>query len=168
MFGDDHNGVYLAAPRRTGKTTFLRHDLKPDLETDGVVVVYVDLWADTNRDPADLIEHAIMAVMAEHRSQIKTLAEPIGLQRVSLAGWVAFEVDGATPAKDKQLTITEALRLLSDARQAPVCLIVDEAQQALTSDEGEALMAALKSARDQLNGPDRTRLMLVMSGSDRN
>lgn len=37
----------------------------------------------------------------------------------------------------------------------------------LFSDAGEAAMASLKSARDQLNAPGQVNLMLVMSGSDR-
>ena len=37
----------------------------------------------------------------------------------------------------------------------------------LTSEAGETAMAALKSARDQLNRPGTVNLMLVMSGSDR-
>lgn len=45
--------------------------------------------------------------------------------------------------------------------------MIDEAQQAVTTDAGNTLMAALKSARDQLNSPDHIQLMLVMSGSDR-
>jgi len=49
----------------------------------------------------------------------------------------------------------------------PVALIIDEAQHALTSESGENAMTALKSARDTLNGPDRVKLMLVMSGSYR-
>lgn len=167
LFGDDHNGVFLAAPRRTGKTTFLRYDLMPALEESGAVVVYVDLWADTDRNPAELIERAITDVMSRYRSQIRALAEKIGLQKVSFGGWVAFEVDNAAADTEGRLTITEALRLLADACGASVCLIVDEAQQALTSEKGEALMVSLKSARDQLNDPDGTRLMLVMSGSDR-
>lgn len=48
-----------------------------------------------------------------------------------------------------------------------MALIVDEAQHALTSEAGEVAMTALKSARDQMNQPDRVNLMLVMSGSDR-
>jgi len=48
-----------------------------------------------------------------------------------------------------------------------VALIIDEAQHSLTSEEGETAMTALKSARDQLNRPGDTRLLLVMSGSDR-
>lgn len=32
LFGDAHNGLFLAAPRRTGKSTFLQGDLVPELE----------------------------------------------------------------------------------------------------------------------------------------
>ena len=49
----------------------------------------------------------------------------------------------------------------------PIALIVDEAQQALLSEAGESAMYALKAARDAMNSPDRTGLMLVMTGSDR-
>ena len=52
LFGDAPNGLFLAAPRRTGKSTFLQRDLAPELEKRGIVVVYVDLWADQNATPA--------------------------------------------------------------------------------------------------------------------
>ncbi|GHT83342.1 hypothetical protein AGMMS49543_10320 [Betaproteobacteria bacterium] len=32
LFGDAHNGLFLAGPRRTGKSTFLQADLAPELE----------------------------------------------------------------------------------------------------------------------------------------
>jgi len=63
--------------------------------------------------------------------------------------------------------LTEALRALHMKAKAPIALIVDEAQHALTSLAGETAMAALKSARDQLNSPGNVNLMLIMSGSDR-
>jgi hypothetical protein len=37
VFGDAHNGLFLAAPRRTGKSTFLQADLMPALEAAGAV-----------------------------------------------------------------------------------------------------------------------------------
>lgn len=43
LLGDAHNGLFLAAPRRTGKSTFLQGDLRPALQAAGVVAVYVDL-----------------------------------------------------------------------------------------------------------------------------
>ena len=135
LLGDAHNGLFLAAPRRTGKSTFLQADLQPALEQAGAVVVYVDLWADQRRDPGDLI------------------AEAIGRTLLQQLGPVA--------------TLTEALRALHQSAKAPVALIIDEAQHALTSEAGEAAMTALKSARDQLNRPGDIHLMLIMSGSDR-
>ena len=40
------SGVFLSGPRRIGKTTFLKNDLIPQLEQEGAIVIYVDLWSD--------------------------------------------------------------------------------------------------------------------------
>lgn len=48
---DARSGLFLAAPRRTGKSTFLREDLVPEVERRGWIAIYVDLWADRARDP---------------------------------------------------------------------------------------------------------------------
>lgn len=167
LFGDEHNGLFLAAPRRTGKTTFLRSDLTPALEAQGVVVVYVDLWSDQRQNPAALISRAIAAVMERYRSQLEKLMTRSGVTGIDIGGWISFKRTAAEESKPGSIALSEALDMLIKAADAPVALIIDEAQQALTSQEGEALMVALKSARDQLNTPDGIHLMLVMSGSDR-
>jgi hypothetical protein len=164
-FSDAHNGLFLAAPRRTGKTTFLQSDLKPELERRGVVVVYLDLWADQRRDPGDLIAQAIGRALQPHLGIVARTAKKAGLDHVGLAGWL--KIDTSKIGKLDGATLPDALRALHETANAPVALIVDEAQHALTSEAGEAAMAALKSARDQLNGPGRVNLVLVMSGSDR-
>src|SRR5471032_1339004 len=51
---DYTSGLFLAAPRRTGKSTFLREDLIPECEARGWLAVYVDLWANKEKDPAPL------------------------------------------------------------------------------------------------------------------
>lgn len=164
LFGDAPNGVFLTAPRRTGKSTFLQADLTPALQAAGVVVVYVDLWSDPQRDPGLLIAQSIAKTLAAHGHIVGRAAKKAGLASITVAG-VKFDleklgtVDGAP--------LPDALRALHEATHAPVALIVDEAQQALTSEAGEASMSALKSARDQLNRPGAVKLMLVMSGSDR-
>lgn len=164
-FSDAHNGLFLAAPRRTGKSTFLQADLKPALERVGVVVVYVDLWADQRRDPGALIAEAIGRALQPHLGIVARTAKKVGLEQVSLAGWL--QIDISKIGKLDGVTLVEALRALHETASAPVALIVDEAQHALTSDAGENAMAALKSARDQMNRPGDINLMLVMSGSDR-
>lgn len=164
LLGDSHNGLFLAAPRRTGKTTFLTNDLRPALKKADVIVVYVDLWADTKRDPGELIAAAIASVLAPQLGNIARTAKKAGLDRVKLG---RLEVDASKIGSVDGFTLTEALRLLHESAGRPVALIIDEAQHALTSEAGEVAMTALKSARDQLNRPDSVNLMLVMSGSDR-
>lgn len=164
-FGDAHNGLFLAAPRRTGKSTFLQADLQPALERQGVVVVYVDLWADQRRDPGALVAEAIGRALQPHLGRVAKIAKAAGLESVSIAG--ALKIDTSKIGKLDGATLPDALRALHETAKAPVALIIDEAQHALTSEAGEAAMAALKSARDQLNRPGTVNLMLVMSGSDR-
>ena len=165
IFGDAHNGLFLAAPRRTGKSTFLQADLKPALEAGGAVVAYVDLWADPRRDPGVLIADAIARALAPKLGMVGRAAKAAGLESVTIAG--ALKIDVSKIGKIDGVTLPDALRALHETAKAPVALIVDEAQHALTSEAGEATMAALKSARDQLNRPGEVNLMLVMSGSDR-
>ncbi|MFY9477794.1 MAG: hypothetical protein WAQ08_09080 [Aquabacterium sp.] len=33
------SGVFLAAPRRTGKSTFVREDLRPEFEGKGAIII---------------------------------------------------------------------------------------------------------------------------------
>ena len=165
FFGDAPNGLFLAAPRRTGKSTFLQSDLKPELENADVVVVYVDLWADQKRDPGDLIADAVSKVVTQNLGLVARTAKAAGVESVSLAGWM--KVDTTRIGKPDGVTLTDALGMLHEMTKRPVALIVDEAQHALTSEAGENAMTALKAARDRLNTPDTVRLMLVMSGSDR-
>lgn len=163
LLGDAHNGLFLAAPRRTGKSTFLQQDLKPALEAQGVVVVYVDLWSDQRRDPASLIAEAIGRELQRHLGVIAKVAKASHIE--ALGDWL--KIDTSKIGKVDGATLTDALRALHDMSESPVALIIDEAQHALVSEQGEAAMAALKSARDQLNAPGKVNLMLVMSGSDR-
>jgi hypothetical protein len=165
LLGDAHNGLFLAAPRRTGKSTFLQGDLAPALKTTGVEVVYVDLWADTRRDPGALIAEAIAQALQSHLGLVARVARKAGVKSVKVAG--ALDIDTSKIGQIDGLTLVDALRCLHQASGKPVALIIDEAQHALTSEAGEVAMTALKSARDQMNQPGVVNLMLVMSGSDR-
>jgi len=165
LFGDAPNGLFLAAPRRTGKSTFLQRDLAPELEKRGIVVVYVDLWADQKRDPGSLIAEAIGKVVEAHLGFIAKAAKAARLDSINVAG--VLKMDTSKIGKSDGVTLTDALSMLHEMAKKPVALIVDEAQHALTSERGETAMAALKAARDKLNSPGQGRLMLVMSGSDR-
>ncbi|WCM92779.1 AAA family ATPase [Acidovorax sp. NCPPB 2350] len=165
LLGDAHNGLFLAAPRRTGKSTFLQGDVAPALQQAGVEVVYVDLWADTRRDPGTLIAEAIAKALQSHLGLVARAARKAGVKGVKVAG--ALDIDISKIGQVEGMTLVDALRSLHQAAGRAVALIIDEAQHALTSEAGEAAMTALKSARDQMNQPGHVNLMLVMSGSDR-
>ena len=165
VFGDAHNGLFLASPRRTGKSTFLQSDLKPELERQGMVVVYVDLWSDQRRDPGALVAEVIGRALDTKRGPVARAAKASGIDNVTIAG--VLKIDTGKIGQIDGSTLPDALRALHEVAKAPVVLMIDEAQHALTSEAGEATMAALKSARDQLNTPGKVNLMLVMSGSDR-
>jgi hypothetical protein len=137
----------------------------PELEAQGAVVAYVDLWADQKRDPGDLIAEGIARAIDSRQSAVAKFAKKSGLDSVTVAG--AFKIDTTKIGKLNGATLTDALRALHELAKKPIALIIDEAQHALTSAEGENAMTALKSARDQLNSSGKVCLMLVMSGSDR-
>ena len=164
LFSDAPNGLFLAAPRRTGKSTFLQSDLMPELEKRQVAVVYVDLWADQKRDPGSLISEAVGRALHKRLGLVAKTAKSAGLESLTFGG---IKIDTSKIGKIDGATLVDALRALFEAAKAPVALIIDEAQHALISEAGENAMAALKSARDQLNRPGVVNLMLVMSGSDR-
>lgn len=162
MFSDIRNGLFLTAPRRTGKSMFLQHDLMPELSRQKVLCIYVDLWSDRSIDPSILVKKAIADQFAAGFSSVKKYTELFGAKNFSFAG---FKFDSTQPAEE--LTIAEALKVLHKSHDKPIALIVDEAQQAPSSSDGENLMFALKSARDQMNSPSHTQLILIMTGSDR-
>jgi hypothetical protein len=158
------SGVFLAAPRRTGKSTFVREDLRPALENKGATVIYVDLWADRNVDPSELLTVAIRAEMSKHDNAIKRIAKSLGISGASVGG-VDFSLDRIGLGRD--VTLAQALAALSDEVKRPLVIVIDEAQHALTSQAGTDSLFALKAARDELNSSAHHGLRLVCTGSNR-
>src|ERR1700710_1033474 len=72
---DVRSGLFLAAPRRTGKSTFLREDLLPAFLKRQWVSVYVDLWTDKAADPGRLIAAAVKSTLAQYAGAIAKLAK---------------------------------------------------------------------------------------------
>jgi len=158
------SGIFLAAPRRTGKSTFVREDLRPELQRRGAIVIYADLWVDRSTDPSEILAAAIRAELVKHDHVITKLARTIGITGGKLGG-IDFSIDRVGVGKDVHLTA--ALVALSDDAQALIVIIIDEAQHALTSSEGVDSLFALKAARDELNSSAHWGLRLVCTGSNR-
>ncbi len=167
---DYRSGLFLAAPRRTGKSTFLREDLVPALAAREVMTTYVDLWSDRARDPADLIRAAFADAHEAAGGWLRRLVQRIRPRTVSIAGIAEIDLDRAGPPDDGA-TMTEVLMRLAHRAKSDIALVVDEAQHALSTPAGLNAMFALKAARDAFNQsrtPNAARLALVFTGSDRN
>lgn len=163
---DFRSGLFLAAPRRTGKSTFLREDLVPACIDRGWLTVYVDLWSDKVADPGVLISNAIAAALVPFDSRLRKMAKNIGLDKLSILRTVTW--DFSKPQLPAGATLAQALDLLHTASGQMIVLVVDEAQHALSTDNGVNAMFALKAARDELNqGRERDGLRLVFTGSSR-
>lgn len=159
------SGVFLAAPRRTGKSTFVREDLRPAFEAEGAIVVYADLWANPTADPGNIIVNAIRAALASTDGVLLRLAKGAGLSKVNVAGAMNFDLDRVGLGED--VSLTEALVALSDETKKMIVLVIDEAQHAITTEPGVAALFALKAARDELNSSQHHGLRVVCTGSNR-
>ena len=121
------SGLFLAAPRRTGKTTFLRRDLVPALENGGALVLYVDLWQERDADPGEVITTAVAAALEKRDGAIRRLARRVAtLEEVSV-GSVSIAL-GAAEQGTAGVSLTDALEALSADADRVIVLIVDEAQ----------------------------------------
>lgn len=147
------SGVFLSGLRRTGKTTFVLRDLVPALEDRGVIVVYVDLWSDARATPASLVLNAVRATLRELQSQASASADAVGF---------GFDVEGVGEATGT--TLATAFKAVVDRTHTDVVLIVDEVQHALTSEDGQHLLFALKAARDAVNLTPGTRGHFIFVG----
>ena len=104
------SGLFLAAPRRTGKSTFLREDLRPQLESAGALVLYVDLWADRKADPGEVVVAAIRSELAKHAGVVARLRRAAGMAKVNVGG-IGFSLDRV--GLQAQVSLSTALQALS-------------------------------------------------------
>ncbi|MFM8331723.1 MAG: hypothetical protein ACKN9T_08545 [Candidatus Methylumidiphilus sp.] len=155
------SGLFLAAPRRTGKSTFMREDLRPALEAKGALVVYADLWENRKVNPGQIIESALRAELDKHESVSKRLAKSAGMDSVKIGG-LSFTLNNVGLGKDVSLAL--ALAALSDETQKVIVLIIGEAQHAITTSEGNDALFSLKAARDELNSSLHRGLRVVATG----
>jgi hypothetical protein len=162
-------GLFLAAPRRVGKSTFVRQDLMPELQSRGLETIYVDLWADKNKDPAEHIANAVREALSREDGVVAKFARSVGVNKLSisaLGNGMNFDLSQLGLMKDG--TLADALKALSKATEKKIVIVIDEAQHALTTDAGLAALFAMKAARDSLNTDAALHgLQFIATGSNR-
>lgn len=157
------SGVFLSGIRRIGKTTFLRQDLIPALESMGALVIYVDLWVDRSKSPASLVHEAVKQTLsALSTSGTGFLARFKGLNIGAAGMSFGFQLD--TIGKPGGAALAHVFTELMDKVQSNVVLIIDEVQHALGTEDGTHLLFALKAARDAVNTRPGTPGHLLVLG----
>ena len=165
------SGLFISGVRRTGKTTFLQADLVPALERSGALVIYVDLWSNTQANPAALVHAAIRNALRELQTPTGALAERLKKLRNAEIGVAGFKFGFKLEAVGTEggATLAEAFTQVVDQAQTDIVLIVDEVQHAITSEEGNQMLLALKAARDAINSRPGTpgHFLFIGTGSHR-
>ena len=124
------SGVFLSGIRRIGKTTFLRQDLIPALESMGALVIYVDLWADRSKSPASLVHEAVKETLSALSAPGTGLLARFKGLNISAAGLsFGFQLDAV--GKPGGATLGHVFTELVDKVKTDVVLIIDEVQHAL-------------------------------------
>jgi hypothetical protein len=170
----------IFAPRRTGKTVFLRKDLTPAAEAAGFTVAYADLWQ-TRLNPGIAIVRGLEEALTPKTLAQKTLQKlhaPVKKVKASgsageLKGAIEVELgDAKKEATELALRIEElVVKLVSKKKK--LLLLVDEAQELARNRENELMAMALRTAitknsdklRVVFTGSSRTQLANVFSNS---
>jgi hypothetical protein len=159
----------IFAPRRTGKTVFLRQDLTPAAVSAGYLVAYADLWQ-TRLNPGMALIRALEEALEPRTAAGKALGrlgQPVRKLKAQagVAGMQAeleLELAGARKeATDMALRIEELVARL--VAKQPLLLLVDEAQELARTRDNELMAMALRTAMTK----HRDRVRVVFTGSSR-
>jgi len=151
----------LFAPRRTGKTQFLIHDLAPAAERQKCRVVYASFWQ-TADSPVDTLTHAIDSAMEKPgfwqraQSALTGMKPKIRIAPMGIGGEVDFSrTHDKTDHPDPLLMLDDRIGQLPASPKAPVLFMLDEVQ-GLAAPEHGAFVAALRTSLDKRRDTVRT------------
>jgi hypothetical protein len=149
----------LFAPRQTGKTHFLTHDLSDEAAKRQWHPLYIDLWGATN--PLGAIHGAIaLAYNKTLRSTLNRQVSKLGAAGLSVELAQSKPLESADPASQTMMAFGN---LVAHAPNAKYLLMIDEAQALGAGERGEIAMKTLRA----LVQTYRKNTMLILTGSSR-
>lgn len=156
-------GITLFAPRRQGKTSFVRHELIPAAHELGWQTLYVDLWRRRGEPELALVEGLEAFVEKRHsgwrrRLRFKQLRAAASAGAAELES--TLEPIHFAPEAVLENRLDAALSAL--AAKGVTLLVLDEVQ-ALAGSKREDFVAALRTVIQKLQG----RLVVFYTGSSR-
>ncbi|HTY50478.1 MAG TPA: hypothetical protein VMB48_12390 [Steroidobacteraceae bacterium] len=186
------SGLFISAPRQTGKSTFLTRDLIPTLESAGAITLYIDLWRAAGRTTAEKLLGAVQKKLAQlelegpqsFTDRARKLLMRIGLTSAEVDGAievpvhlvkakarakVKFDFDAGRVGEKGGASLSDALLELSRKTGRDIVFIVDEVQELKMDGYGKLIMKELKAVRDEINGQpgDHGYFIFVGNGSHR-
>lgn len=155
----------LFAPRRMGKTEFVRYDLIPEAASHGYLPVYVSFW-DNRDDPASALLAAIKAALAEGNWWARFGGAKLNV-KASATGEVeaSVSVTAEHPISPDSATLGELRKHFTDLvrKNDRILLCLDEAQHLATSRAFESLVFFLRTILDE----NRESIRVFYTGSSR-
>jgi hypothetical protein len=156
-------GVTLFAPRRQGKTSFVKHELLPAAHEFGWRTFYVDLWKRRGDPELGLVE-ALEAFVEQRQGGLRRklrLKEVKGKAKAPGVGVEAIlEPTARRPDDSLENRLDAALSAL--VKDGVTLLVLDEVQ-ALAGARREDFVAALRTALQKFQG----KLLVFYTGSSR-
>jgi len=159
----------LFAPRRMGKTEFVRHDLIPAAAKRGYVPVYVSFW-DNKDDPATALMQAVKTTLNESSWWWRTTQGLAG-GKISMKASSTGEIEGAVEARlsTPKAPDSDTLSALREAfltlikKHDRILLCLDEVQHLATRPTFENLIFFLRTVLDE----NRSSIRVMYTGSSR-
>lgn len=145
----------IFAPRRKGKTTFVRNDLIPLAKTKGFIVATADLWIDRphpERVIANALQEAIYGTGFVRRNLLRFTRPGQIIKTVSGSAGPDGVTIGADFADDAGLVLPELFERFRKLGKGRALLIVDEVQHLATRKEFEDFTATLRSLLQAAQG----------------
>lgn len=163
------NTLTLFAPRRMGKTEFVRYDLIPAAAKRGYVPVYVSFW-DNKDDPAAALMNAVKTTLNES-SWWRRTTQGLAGGKISMKASTTGGIEGAVEAgfKEPKAPDSDTLSALRDVFQSlikkhdRILLCLDEVQHLATKPAFENLIFFLRTLLDE----NRESVRVMYTGSSR-
>ena len=145
LAGQPGRPLALFAPRRIGKTWFLKNDLTPAASAAGLLTVYADLWLHRGT-PLDAINYAL----EEALDDVLIPAGPIGKIAQTPVKAIAGVQFGDAPKRralpdQPELRFDALITRLSKSSGKRILLMLDEIQALAESATGNAVIATLRA-----------------------
>lgn len=154
-----NKAISMFAPRRRGKTCFLRNELLPAAENTGYRTVYIDLWRRQDQPELAIVE--ALEEVGGRRYQLASAKLKATLKAPFAEAGGEIEAKPRAATSDSDL-LGRLKKAMSDLSASHDWLVVIDEFQALAAGKLTAFPAAFRTALQ-----DRPRVKLMLTGSSR-